>query len=63
MQQDERLMRKLTENKGWAQDLIANKMVKIKVRAVALDFEISKWIDKNLAALRDCYIVAQEPNF
>ena len=37
-------------------------MVKLKVRAVGLEFEISKWIDKNLMSLRDCYIVAQQPN-
>ena len=46
--------------KGWSEDFTANKICKIKVRAVSLNFEIVKWIDKNLRALRDCFEISQQ---
>ena len=40
-------MRRQQEQKGWAKDFTANKMCEIKVRAIGLDFEITKWLEKN----------------
>lgn len=54
-QGDEKMMSKMNENKGWALDSTANKLCKLKVRAVGLDFEICTWIEKNLLGLRDCF--------
>jgi hypothetical protein len=52
------MMSKMNENKGWAIDSTANKQTKLKIRAVGLDFEICKWIEKNLLALRDSFEVS-----
>lgn len=55
LQKDEKLLQKANMNKGWAQEATANKLVKIKIRAVGLEFEICKWIEKNLRGLRDSF--------
>lgn len=55
LQKDEKLLQKANMNKGWAQEATANKLVKVKIRAVGLDFEICKWIEKNLRGLRDSF--------
>ena len=62
MQGDEQMMSKMNENKGWAIDSTANKLCKLKIRAVGLDFEICKWIEKNLIGLRDSFEVSIQPN-
>jgi len=49
---------KLVDNRGWSQDITANKLCKIKIRAVGLDFEIVKWIERNLRGLRDCFEIS-----
>lgn len=51
---------KLVDNRGWSQDITANKLCKIKIRAVGLDFEIVKWIERNLRGLRDCFELSQQ---
>lgn len=55
LQGDEKMMSKMNETKGCGIDSTANKLCKLKVRAVGLDFEICKWIEKNLLGLRDCF--------
>ena len=62
LQGDEKMMSKMNENKGWALDSTANKLCKLKIRAVGLDFEICKWIEKNLLGLRDCLELSLQPN-
>jgi predicted O-linked N-acetylglucosamine transferase (SPINDLY family) len=60
MQGKETFINKFNLNKGWSEDYTANKICKIKVRAVSLDFEVCKWIDKNLRGLRDCFEISQQ---
>jgi hypothetical protein len=55
MQGNEKLLSKLNESRGLAKDLIASKLCSIQIRAVGLDFEVTKWIEKNLKGLRDCF--------
>lgn len=62
LQGDEKMMSKMNENKGWAQDSTANKLCKLKIRAVGLDFEICKWIEKNMLGLRDCLELSTKPD-
>lgn len=58
-QGDEKLQSKLKEYHGTATDLVANKSCKIKIRAVGLDQDIVRWIDKNLRGLKDCFDITQ----
>ena len=60
MQGKETFINKFNLNKGWSEDYTANKICKIKVRAVSLDFQICKWVDKNLRGLRDCFEISQQ---
>lgn len=59
LQKDEKLLQKANLNRGWAQEATSNKLVQVKIRAVGLDFEIVKWIEKNLRGLRDSFELSQ----
>jgi hypothetical protein len=59
MQGKEQFINKFNLMKGWSEDFTANKICKIKVRAVSLNFEVVKWVEKNLRALRDCFEISQ----
>ena len=58
-QGDELLMNKLRETHGTATDFTSSKNCRLKVRAVGLDQEITKWLEKNMRGMRDCFEITQ----
>lgn len=60
-QGDEKLQSKLKEQHGCAIDTTANKLCQIKIRAIGLDQDIVRFIDKNIRGLRDCFDITQMP--
>mmetsp|Transcript_2734 Transcript_2734/g.4662 ORF Transcript_2734/g.4662 Transcript_2734/m.4662 type:complete len:439 (+) Transcript_2734:1501-2817(+) len=61
-QGDEKMTRKLNEVKGWFRDSTSNKCCHLKMRALGLEDEVSRFIEKNGRGLRNCYeiIMANE---
>ena len=46
------MQRRQQEMKGWAKDLTANKQCEIKIRAVGLHIEVTKWLEKQLPHMK-----------